>query len=91
MFSENGVINTLTASSIVDGSKIVVSEDGILMVRSLTPKESFILMGFDEEDYKKASKVNSKTNLYLQAGNSIVVDVMYYMLKNILQYNQIVI
>jgi DNA (cytosine-5)-methyltransferase 1 len=85
LFSENGVINTLTASSIVDGSKIVVSEDGILRVRSLTPKESFILMGFDEEDYKKASKVNNKTNLYHQAGNSIVVDVMYCMLKNILK------
>lgn len=42
-------------------------------------------MGFEEEDYKKASKVNSKTNLYHQAGNSIVVDVMYYILKNILK------
>lgn len=89
LYSENGVINTLTASSIVDGSKIVVctSLDNNfenIRVRSLTPKESFILMGFTEEDYERASNVNSATNLYHQAGNSIVVDVMYYILKELL-------
>ena len=47
---------------------------------NLTPKESFILMGFDRKIIK-ASKVNSKTNLYHQAGNSIVVDVILYIEK----------
>lgn len=86
LYSENGVINTLTASSIVDGSKIVVidSSDNI-RVRSLTAKEAFLLMGFSKEDYDKSKNVNRETNLYHQAGNSIVVDVMYYILKNILQ------
>lgn len=45
-------------------------------VRKLTPKECFRLMGFDDEDCEKASKVNSNTQLYKQAGNSIVVNVL---------------
>lgn len=33
-------------------------------------------MGFTDEDFDKASKVVSDTQLYKQAGNSIVVDVL---------------
>ena len=33
-------------------------------------------MGFDDEDFEKAKQVNSDTQLYKQAGNSIVVDVL---------------
>ena len=40
-------------------------------------------MGFDDSDFEKAEKVNSNTQLYKQAGNSIVVDVLVYLLKNI--------
>ena len=52
-------------------------------LRKLTPKECWRLMGFDDEDFDKASKVNSNTQLYKQAGNSIVVDVLEGILKNI--------
>ena len=45
-------------------------------IRKLTPKECWKLMGFDDEDFEKAEKVNSNTQLYKQAGNSIVVDVL---------------
>ena len=45
-------------------------------IRKLTPLECFRLMGFDDEDFYKAEKVNSNTQLYKQAGNSIVVDVI---------------
>ena len=45
-------------------------------IRKLTPKECWRLMGFDDEDFEKAQKVNSNTQLYKQAGNSIVVDVL---------------
>lgn len=45
-------------------------------IRKLTPKEYFRLMGFDDKDCEKASKVNSNTQLYKQAGNSIVVNVL---------------
>ena len=47
-----------------------------LRIRKLTPKECFRLMGFDDEDFAKAETVNSNTQLYKQAGNSIVVDVI---------------
>lgn len=45
-------------------------------IRKLTPKETWRLMGFSDEDYEKAAEVNSKTQLYKQAGNSIVKDVL---------------
>ena len=44
-------------------------------IRKLTPKECFRLMGFKDEEFEKAEKLNSNTQLYKQAGNSIVVDV----------------
>ena len=47
-----------------------------LRIRKLTPKECWRLMGFDDEDFEKAEAVNSNTQLYKQAGNSIVVDVI---------------
>lgn len=47
-----------------------------LRIRKLTPKECFRLMGFDDEDFAKAEAVNSNTQLYKQAGNSIVVPVL---------------
>ena len=33
-------------------------------------------MSFTDEDFDKAAEVNSNTQLYKQAGNSIVVDVL---------------
>ena len=59
-----------------------------LRIRKLTPKECFRLMGFDDEDYEKASKINSNTQLYKQAGNSIVVNVLEAILRNLLLDNQ---
>ena len=41
-------------------------------------------MGFDDEDLEKAEKVNSNTQLYKQAGNSIVVDVLEELFRMIL-------
>ena len=54
-------------------------------VRKLTPKECWRLMGFDDADYEKAAKENSKTQLYKQAGNSIVVDVLENIFKKLLK------
>ena len=54
-------------------------------IRKLTPKECWRLMGFDDEDFEKASKVNSNTQLYKQAGNSIVVNVLEAILEKLLK------
>ena len=53
-------------------------------IRKLTPLECWRLMGFDDVDFEKAAKVNSSTQLYKQAGNSIVVNVLEAILKEIL-------
>lgn len=52
-------------------------------VRKLTPRECFRLMGFSDSDFDKARAVCSDTQLYKQAGNSIVVDVLEAIIKNI--------
>ena len=41
------------------------------------------LMGFDDEDFEKAEKINSNTQLYKQAGNSIVVNVLEAIFKEL--------
>lgn len=66
------------------GLKVATSEQR-LRIRKLTPKECWRLMGFDDSDFEKAEKVNSNTQLYKQAGNSIVVDVLCYIFGNLLE------
>ena len=58
--------------------------DNYMRIRKLTPKECWRLMGFDDEDFEKASKVCSNSQLYKQAGNSIVVNVLEAILKELL-------
>ena len=53
-------------------------------IRKLTPKECFRLMDFDDKDFEKASKVNSDSQLYKQAGNSIVVAVLEAIFREML-------
>lgn len=53
-------------------------------IRKLTPKECWRLMGFNDEDFEKAKNVPmSNTQLYKQAGNSIVVNVLEKIFKNL--------
>lgn len=56
-------------------------------VRKLTPKECWRLMGFIDEQFEKAQAVNSDNQLYKQAGNSIVVDVLYYIFGKLFKVN----
>lgn len=65
---------------------MTLSECPDYRVRKLTPKECWRLMGFDDEDFYKAQSAMNKSlyggkdrsgsQLYKQAGNSIVVDVL---------------
>ena len=52
-------------------------------IRKLTPRECWRLMGFTDEEFDKAQVVCSNTQLYKQAGNSIVVNVLVAILQNI--------
>ena len=53
-------------------------------IRKLTPKECWRLMGFSDEDFQKAKDAGvSSSQLYKQAGNSIVTNVLYYIFKEL--------
>jgi len=52
-------------------------------IRRLTPLECWRLQGFTDEEFHKAEKTNSNSQLYKQAGNSITVNVMVELLKKI--------
>lgn len=70
--AEDGLTNSLTT----------VQKDNLVMetpryrIRKLTPREVWRLMGYTDEDFDKAAKVNSNTQLYRQGGNGIVVTVL---------------
>lgn len=74
---------TIPANPMSDRGQMLI--DNELRVRKLTPKECWRLMGFDDEDFEKAKKVNSNTQLYKQAGNSIVVNVLEAIFKQLLK------
>ena len=52
-------------------------------IRKLTPKECWRLMGWKDEQFNKLSNI-SDTQLYKQAGNGIVVNVLEEIFKNLL-------
>lgn len=68
--------NTLTTSC----NQAVVQN---YRIRKLTPKECWRLMGFKDKQFNKAEQVCSNSQLYKQAGNSIVVNVMEEIFKNL--------
>lgn len=68
---EDVVSNTLTTST-----KDNLVLETTYRIRRLTPLECWRLMGFSDDDFKMAAEVNSNTQLYKQAGNSIVKDVL---------------
>lgn len=73
-FNRNGCTNTLTSVQ----KDNYVFETNNIRIRKLTPRECFRLMGFSDDAFDAAEEVVSNTQLYKQAGNSIVVDVLYY-------------
>lgn len=80
---KDGCVGTLTTdgSSPKHNNRVIQTN---LKIRKLTPKECWRLMGFDDADFEKAAAVNSNSQLYKQAGNSIVVDVLYYIFRQML-------
>ena len=76
---DDGISNTLTT----------VQKDNLLLessyrIRKLTPLECWRLMDFTDEDFHKAEAVNSNTQLYKQAGNSIVKAVLMAIFKQMM-------
>ena len=72
---ENGTISPTITATETGVCKI----ESPIRIRKLTPMECFRLMGFSDQDFDAAKNAGiSNSQLYKQAGNSIVVDVLYY-------------
>jgi DNA (cytosine-5)-methyltransferase 1 len=92
VYDEKGIcpnITTIQGGGDVSPGLTVSGVDGLhkiespYRIRKLTPLECWRLMGFTDEEFRRAEKVNANTQLYKQAGNSIVVDVLENIFKQI--------
>ena len=70
--NDGDITPTLTASN----SENINYVETEYRIRKLTPKECWRLMGYTDEDFEKAAQVNSNSQLYKQAGNAIVKQVL---------------
>ena len=73
-----------TLNTVGGGNIEVKIIDNTNRIRKVTPKEYYKLTGFTEDEFNKASLFCTDSQLYYQAGNSIVVNVLYYIFKNLL-------
>ena len=84
----DGVCPCLTACMGTGGGQIPMITDNQQIdccgyrIRKLTPLECFRLMGFSDEEFNRIKGV-SNTQLYKMAGNSIVVDVLEAIFRNL--------
>lgn len=73
---------TTCCNSTTSSASVLINKNE--KIRKLTPLECWRLMGFDDDDYKKAKEIGmSDTQLYKQAGNSIVVNVLEKIFLNL--------
>lgn len=80
VISDNGISSNLVAGTHGYANSHIATK---YRIRKLTPRECGRLMGVSDENISKMAAVNSNTQLYKQFGNSIVVDVMCAMFKNL--------
>lgn len=74
--SDNILIKQATKKGYIDSAMVDKTQ---YRIRKLTPKECWRLMGFSDDAFEKAKNAGiSNTQLYKQAGNSIVTHVLYY-------------
>jgi DNA (cytosine-5)-methyltransferase 1 len=88
VYETNGISPSLTTMAggntqpkILESKNLKLSNN--FKIRKLTPRECWRLMGFSDKDFEKAAKVCSNSQLYKQAGNSIVVNVLVNIFNNL--------
>ena len=73
--TRRGRVGQQIANTILTGTEQgIVTED--LRIRKLTPRECWRLQGFPDYAFDRAQQVNSDSQLYKQAGNSVTVNVI---------------
>lgn len=79
----DGQMCTLPKCNSGDKTQVLLDEENMIG-RRITPLEAWMLMGFDKEDFLKAESTNQTLgSLYAQAGNSIVVNILEEIFKNL--------
>ena len=74
------LVNTMTTNQ----DQAVITSD--LQIRKLTPRECWRLQGFPDWAFDRAKKVNSDSQLYKQAGNSVTVPVIHDIARRLVRY-----
>jgi DNA (cytosine-5)-methyltransferase 1 len=83
VYCTEGIAPALTTMT-GGNTKPKIMEEKTKRIRRLTPGECWKLMGFTSEDYERAKSVNSESQLYKQAGNSICVPVLESIFRQML-------
>ena len=85
-FYEDGNIGTIPAANTSNKVNVVENINNDFRIRKLLPIECWRLMGFPDENFHRAKEMGlSDSALYKQAGNSIVVNCLYYIFKNLFE------
>lgn len=77
VYSDKGIAPTLNSMNGGQREPKILTDGELPRIRKLTPKECFRLQGFPDEYFERAQAVNSDSQLYKQAGNSVTVNVIY--------------
>ena len=86
LVDKEDVVGTITANAMqsFNHDNCHIFKENDLRIRKLTPLECWRLMGISDEDFYKAQKVCSNSQLYKQAGNAICVPVLENIFKEII-------
>jgi len=89
----DGICPCVNSAAGMGGGQTPIAIRPGFRVRKLTPKECWRLMGFEDQDFENAKNGmnqniyngndRSSSQLYKQAGNSIVVDVLLHIMENL--------
>jgi len=85
-FFKDNICGTIRTINSGGDKRIIESENNKYRIRKLLPIECWRLQGFSDEQFAKAELVNSKTQLYKQAGNSISVPVLEEIYKQMVKF-----
>ena len=90
VFSDTGIAPCLSATDYKEPRSFLRTGDNVedYQIRKLTPKECFRLMGFTDEEFDRIHNI-SNTQLYKQAGNSIVVNVLMAIFDELFNQNSV--
>ena len=79
--TRRGRVGKQLANTLLTGEEQGVL-DASFRIRTLTPRECWRLQGFPDWAFDRAAEVNSNSQLYKQAGNSVTVNVIAAIAKN---------